>query len=141
MKILVLNGPNLNLVGIREPDIYGSISMEDHFESLQKRFSSIELSYFQSNHEGFIIDKLHEVGFSIDGIVLNAGGLTHTSVALRDAIAGITSPVFEVHISNLAEREDFRQHSYITEVSVGAVNGRGLEGYAIAIQELMAAHN
>lgn len=138
MKILILNGPNLNLVGIREPEIYGSTSMKDYFEQLKERFVGQELSYFQSNHEGLLIDKLHEVGFSFDGVVLNAGGLTHTSVALRDAVAGINTPVFEVHISNLAEREEFRQFSYLTEVCVGAVNGMGMEGYAVAVEELIA---
>ena len=137
MRILILNGPNLNLVGVREPEIYGSRTLEDHFEELKDRFSTHELQYFQSNHEGFILDKLHEVGFSYDGIVLNAGALTHTSIAIRDAIAGITTPVFEVHISNLAEREKFRQHSYVEEVCVGSINGMGLEGYAIAIEELI----
>ena len=137
MRILILNGPNLNLVGVREPEIYGSRTLEDHFEELKSRFSAHELEYFQSNHEGYILDKLHEVGFSYDGVVLNAGALTHTSIAIRDAIAGITTPVFEVHISNLAEREKFRQHSYIEEVCVGSINGMGLEGYAVAIEELV----
>ena len=137
MRILILNGPNLNLVGVREPEIYGSRTLEGHFEELKDRFSTLELQYFQSNHEGFILDKLHEVGFSYDGVVLNAGALTHTSIAIRDAIAGITTPVFEVHISNLAEREKFRQHSYVEEVCVGSINGMGLEGYAIAIEELI----
>ena len=138
MRILILNGPNLNLVGVREPEIYGSRTLEDHFEELKDRFSTHELEYFQSNHEGFILDKLHEVGFSYDGIVLNAGALTHTSIAIRDAIAGITTPVFEVHISNLAEREKFRQHSYVEEVCVGSINGMGLEGYAVALEELIS---
>ena len=137
MHLTIINGPNLNLLGKREPEIYGSRTLEDHFEELKDRFSTHELQYFQSNHEGFILDKLHEVGFSYDGIVLNAGALTHTSIAIRDAIAGITTPVFEVHISNLAEREKFRQHSYVEEVCVGSINGMGLEGYAIAIEELI----
>lgn len=137
LRIFIINGPNLNLVGVREPEIYGSRTLEDHFEELKERFPAHELSYYQSNHEGFLLDKLHEVGYSYDGIVLNAGALTHTSIALRDAIAGITTPVFEVHISNLAEREDFRQHSYITEVCVGALNGMGLEGYAVAVEQLI----
>lgn len=137
MRILILNGPNLNLLGKREPEIYGSQSFEEFFEELKKRFSDCNLEYFQSNHEGALIDKLHEVGFSYDGIVFNPGAYTHTSIALRDAIAGITSSVFEVHISNLAQREDFRQISYIKDVCVGSINGMGLEGYAVAIEELV----
>ena len=140
MKILILNGPNLNLLGKREPEIYGSQSFEAFFEDLQKRFSDCELEYFQSNHEGALIDKLHEVGFSYGGIVFNPGGYTHTSIALRDAIAGIDSPVFEVHISNLAKREDFRQISYVKDVCVGSISGMGLEGYSIAIEEMMAGN-
>lgn len=136
MKILILNGPNLNLLGKREPEIYGSQSFEEFFEELRSRFPNNELEYYQSNHEGNLIDKLHEVGFSYDGIVLNPGAYTHTSIALRDAIAGITSPVFEVHISNLAEREDFRQVSYVKDVCVGSINGMGLEGYGVAIERL-----
>ena len=136
MRFIIINGPNLNLVGIREPEIYGSTSLQDHFEELKSRFSCHELEYFQSNHEGCLLDKLHEVGYSYDGIVLNAGALTHTSIAIRDAIAAITTPVFEVHISNLLEREAFRQHSYITDVCAGSVNGMGKEGYALGIEEL-----
>lgn len=136
MRILILNGPNLNLLGRREPEIYGSQSFEDYFEELKKRFSEHELEYFQTNHEGALIDKLHEVGFSYDGVVFNPGAYTHTSIALRDAIAGIESPVFEVHISNLAEREDFRQVSYVKDVCVGSINGMGLEGYAVAVERL-----
>lgn len=136
MKILILNGPNLNLLGKREPEIYGNQSFEDFFTEIQKRFPEHQLAYYQSNHEGALIDKLHEVGFSFDGIVFNPGAYTHTSIALRDAIAGIETPVFEVHISNLAEREDFRQISYVKDVCVGSINGMGLEGYAVAIEEL-----
>lgn len=136
MRILILNGPNLNLLGRREPEIYGSQSFEDYFNELKKRFTEHQLEYFQSNHEGTLIDKLHEVGFSYDGIVFNPGAYTHTSIALRDAIAGIESHVFEVHISNLAEREDYRQVSYVKEVCVGSINGMGLEGYAVAIERL-----
>lgn len=133
MKILILNGPNLNLLGRREPEIYGHQNFEEYFEQLKGRFSH-ELEYMQSNHEGVLIDKLHEVGFSYDGIVFNPGAYTHTSIALRDAISGITTPVFEVHISNLAKREGFRQVSYVKDVCVGSVNGMGLEGYAVAIE-------
>ena len=138
MRILILNGPNLNLLGKREPEIYGSKSFEDYFKDLEKRFPNHELEYFQSNHEGALIDKLHEVGFSYDGVVFNPGAYTHTSIALRDAISGIETPVFEVHISNLSEREDFRQISYVSDVCKGSINGMGLEGYAIAIEEFIA---
>ncbi|MFK7951469.1 MAG: type II 3-dehydroquinate dehydratase [Ekhidna sp.] len=136
MKILILNGPNLNLLGKREPEIYGNQSFKAYFEDLKRKFPSCELSYYQSNHEGALIDKLHEVGFEYDGVVFNPAGYTHTSVAIRDAISAITTPVFEVHISNLAEREDFRQTSYVTDVCVGSVNGMGLLGYEVAIEEL-----
>lgn len=134
MKILILNGPNLNLLGKREPEIYGTQSFEEYFDLLCSRFEAHELTYFQSNHEGALLDKLHEVGFTFDGVVFNPGAYTHTSIALRDAIAGITSPVVEVHISNLAEREAFRQHSYVSDVCIGSINGMGLEGYAVAIE-------
>jgi len=134
VKILILNGPNLNLLGTREPEIYGSQTFEAYFEKLKKRFEQIDLEYFQSNHEGVLIDKLHEIGFSYDGIVFNPGAYTHTSIALRDAIAGVATPVFEVHISNLADREEFRHISYIKDVCVGSINGMGLEGYAIGIE-------
>ncbi|MEO9871602.1 type II 3-dehydroquinate dehydratase [Ekhidna sp.] len=139
MRILILNGPNLNLLGKREPEIYGSQTFEDFFKELKNLFADCKLEYFQSNHEGALIDKLHQVGFSYDGIVFNPGAYTHTSIALRDAIAGIETPVFEVHISNLAEREDFRQVSYVKDVCIGSTNGMGLEGYAIAIEELVKA--
>jgi 3-dehydroquinate dehydratase II len=136
LKILILNGPNLNLLGKREPAIYGSQTFEQFFEILKKRFMNHELEYYQSNHEGALIDKLHEVGFEIDGIVFNPGGYTHTSIAIRDAISAIETPVFEVHISNLAEREEFRKTSYVADVCVGSLSGMGLEGYAIAIERL-----
>ena len=138
MKILILNGPNLNLLGKREPEIYGSQTFEDFFESsLLVKFPELDLTYFQSNHEGALLDKLHEVGFDYDGIVFNPGAYTHTSIALRDAIAGITTPVLEVHISNIAEREDFRQISYVKDVCVGTISGMGLEGYEVSIDELI----
>lgn len=136
MKILVINGPNLNLLGRREPDIYGSRSFEDFFGELQAAFPSIELVYFQSNHEGAILDKLHEVGFSVDGIVLNAGALTHTSIALGDAVVAIPAPVVEVHISNVHRREGFRHHSYLSAHCVGSIVGLGLEGYRLAVRYL-----
>ncbi|MEQ6167380.1 MULTISPECIES: type II 3-dehydroquinate dehydratase [unclassified Ekhidna] len=138
MRILILNGPNLNLLGKREPEIYGNQSFDDFFEELKQRFPDHNLEYFQSNHEGALIDKLHEVGFSYDGVVFNPGAYTHTSIALRDAISGIETPVFEVHISNLAEREDFRQISYIKDVCIGSINGMGFEGYEVAIEELQS---
>ena len=128
----------MNLLGKREPEIYGSQTFEDFLKVLEKRFASHSLEYFQSNHEGALIDKLHEVGFSYEGIVFNPGAYTHTSIALRDAISGIKSPVFEVHISNLVEREEFRQKSYVEDVCVGSINGMGLEGYAIALEELIS---
>ncbi|MEP5612614.1 MAG: type II 3-dehydroquinate dehydratase [Cyclobacteriaceae bacterium] len=134
MTILILNGPNLNLLGKREPEIYGSQTFEEFFVILKDRFDSHELVYFQSNHEGALIDKLHEVGFDYDGVVFNPGAYTHTSIAIRDAISAIPTPVFEVHISNLAEREDFRQKSYVSDVCAGSINGLGLEGYTIAIE-------
>ncbi len=139
MRFLILNGPNLNLLGKREPEIYGSVSFENFFKEMEEQFANHDLVYYQSNHEGDLIDKLHEVGFDYDGIVFNPGAYTHTSIALRDAISGITSPVYEVHISNIAARESFRQQSYIKEVCVGSLNGMGLEGYTIALEELIAA--
>lgn len=138
MKILILNGPNLNLLGRREPEVYGAQSFESYFEQLKEKFVSVDMTYFQSNHEGALLDKLHEVGFEFDGIVFNPGAYTHTSIALRDAIAGIETPVFEVHISNLAEREDFRQVSYVKEVCVGTISGMGLAGYEASVDELIA---
>lgn len=133
MKILIANGPNLNLLGRRETSIYGSQSFEVFFETLKKRFPDTELQYYQSNVEGEIINKLHEVGFIFDGIILNAGAYTHTSVAIHDAIAGIKTPVIEVHISNVYNREEFRHKSLITSKCIGLLTGFGLEGYAMAI--------
>lgn len=134
MKILIINGPNLNLLGIREQSIYGGDSFEGFFESLTKEYPQFSLEYFQSNIEGDLINKLHEVGFSYSGIILNAGGYTHTSVALADAIAAIKSPVIEVHISNVAKRESFRHHSYIAPVCSGTITGFGLDSYRLAIE-------
>lgn len=133
MKILVLNGPNLNLLGVREPHIYGTATFEDYFTSLQKKYTTIELVYFQSNSEGIIIDKLHEVGFSYDGIILNAGAYTHTSVAIADAIAGIKTPVVEVHISNTHAREEFRKKSFLSPYCKGTIFGFGLHSYELAL--------
>lgn len=133
MKIIIINGPNLNLLGVREKSIYGDQDFESFFKDLKSSNPEIELEYFQSNHEGLIIDKIHKVGFTYDGIILNAGGLTHTSVALTDAIAGIKTPTLEVHISNIHARESFRHHSYLTKNCVGIIAGLGLKGYQLAI--------
>lgn len=133
MKIQIVNGPNLNLLGKRETSIYGNQSFEQFFVELQKRFAGVELHYYQSNVEGEIVNKLHETGFDFDGIILNAGAYTHTSVAIHDAIAGIKTPVIEVHISNVYAREEFRHKSMITSKCVGLLTGFGLEGYALAI--------
>jgi 3-dehydroquinate dehydratase-2 len=132
-KILILNGPNLNLLGKRETSIYGSQDFETYFEKLKNDFPKLELHYFQSNSEGALIDKLHEVGFSFDGIVFNAGGYTHTSIALGDAIAGIKTPVIEVHISNVHARETFRHHSFLAKNCVGVIAGFGLKSYRLAL--------
>ena len=133
MKILIINGPNLNLLGTREPEIYGSQSFETFFERLKSDFPHVELEYFQSNHEGALLDKLQEAGFLVDGIVLNAGAFTHTSVALADAVSAIKSPVIEVHISNVHRREAFRHHSFLSAPCVGSIVGLGLEGYRLAV--------
>ena len=133
MKIAILNGPNLNLLGRREPEIYGTQTFEDYFEELQREFNGHELIFYQSNHEGDLIDKLHKIGFESDGIVLNAGALTHTSIALADAIGAISSPVVEVHISNIFAREEFRHKSYISSKAVGIISGLGLNGYKSAV--------
>lgn len=138
MKILIINGPNLNLLGKREPEIYGSQTFEEYFALLQEKYPTVELMYFQSNHEGLLLDKLHEEGFDVGGIVLNAGAYTHTSIALRDAIAAIKTPVVEVHISNIYAREPFRHHSYLTAVCKGIVSGLGLKGYDLAIEYFLS---
>ncbi len=137
MKIIIINGPNLNLLGKREPEIYGHQTFQDFFEELITAFPSVDLQYFQSNHEGALLDKLQEVGFDYDAIILNAAAYTHTSIALHDCIKAITTPVVEVHISNIEEREDFRKHSYITPVAQKLIMGHGLKGYAMAIQFIL----
>lgn len=138
MRILVLNGPNLNLLGRREPEIYGNESFEDYFERLKKIFPSLLLHYYQSNVEGVLVDKLHEVGFEYDGIVFNAGGYTHTSVAIADAIAAIDTPVIEVHISNVyARNESIRHNSLMAKNCMGIIAGLGLKGYELAISSLV----
>ena len=134
MELIIINGPNLNLLGRREPEIYGEDTFEDFLLHLQGLFPSVSLHYFQSNHEGEIIDKLHEVGFdSYDGVILNAGGYTHTSVAMGDAIAAINTPVIEVHISNIFAREPFRHHSYVGLAAARTVEGHGANSYLIAL--------
>ncbi len=137
MKILVLNGPNLNLLGKREPEIYGNQSFQDYFSQLKLNFSNIDLEYYQSNIEGELINKIHEIGFSYDAIIFNAGAYTHTSVALGDAIKGIDTPVIEVHISNVHSREDFRHTSYIAPYCKGTIAGFGLKSYDLAIQSFI----
>ncbi len=137
MKIQIINGPNLNLLGKREPEVYGSSDFETFFENLKNSFQGVDLYYYQSNVEGEIINKLHEVGFSFNGIILNAGAYTHTSIAIHDAIGAITSPVVEVHISNIHAREEFRHKSIITSKCQGLITGFGLEGYALALLYLM----
>lgn len=139
MKIQIINGPNLNLLGKRETSIYGSQSFDDFLEKLRARFPAVELFYYQSNVEGEIVNKLHEVGFTFDGIVINAGAYTHTSIAIHDAIGGITTPVVEVHISNVHAREEFRHKSLITSKCVGMLTGFGMEGYAMALSYLLRA--
>jgi 3-dehydroquinate dehydratase-2 len=134
MRLLIINGPNLNLLGVREKSIYGNESFESYLEKLKSRYPDLELSYFQSNIEGELINKLHQEGFSADGIILNAGGYTHTSIALADAISAITSPVMEVHISNIYARESFRHHSYLSSRCKGVICGLGMEGYRLAIE-------
>jgi 3-dehydroquinate dehydratase II len=137
MQISIVNGPNLNLLGVREKSIYGAQSFETYFEELKNAFPSVDLQYFQSNHEGELIDYLHKIGFSQKGVVLNAGAFTHTSVALADAIAAIETPVLEVHISNIYAREAFRHHSYLTKNCVGIISGLGLAGYKLGVQYLL----
>lgn len=137
MKIQIINGPNLNLLGVREKSIYGDSSFETYFEELRSKYSIIELEYFQSNVEGEIINKLHEVGFSYDGIILNAGAYTHTSIAISDAIAGIKTPVIEVHISNIYAREEYRHVSLTGKNCKGVLTGFGLNGYRLALESFL----
>ena len=133
MKIQIINGPNLNLLGKRETSIYGDQSFDDFFESLKHRFPETQLHYYQSNVEGELVNKLHDVGFSFDGIVINAGAYTHTSIAIHDAIGAIRTPVVEVHISNIHAREEFRHHSYVSAAAVGVICGLGAAGYRLAL--------
>lgn len=137
MKICIINGPNLNLLGKREPEVYGSQTFEDYFETLKQKFPNIELSYYQSNIEGELIGKIQEVGFSFDGIILNAGAYTHTSIGLGDAMKAVTTPVIEVHISNTYARESFRHQSYLSGNAKGVILGFGLKSYELAIQSFL----
>ena len=137
MNIQIINGPNLNLLGVREKSIYGDASFETYLAELQKRFPDVSITYYQSNVEGELINKLHEVGFSFDGIILNAGAYTHTSVGIADAIAGINTPVVEVHISNVYKREEFRHHSYLSPNCKGIIVGFGLDGYRLAVENFI----
>lgn len=134
MQIIIINGPNLNLLGKREPEIYGTANFEDYFKDLKSKYPIIRINYYQSNHEGDLIDKIHEVGFDYDGIILNAGALTHTSIAIKDAISAVKSPTIEVHISNVYAREEYRQKSQLAESCVGIIAGLGFDGYELAIQ-------
>ena len=137
MKLLILNGPNLNLLGVREPGIYGNDSMESYLETLRKEFPQVEIEYFQSNIEGEMIDKMQQVGYSYDGIVLNAGAYTHTSVALHDCIRAINTPVIEVHISNVHTREEFRNKSMISAACKGVICGFGMDSYKLAVYSFL----
>lgn len=137
MKIQIINGPNLNLLGLREPTIYGSESIDQYIDKLREQYSILQIDYYQSNVEGELINKLHEVGFSYDGIIINAGGYTHTSVAIADAIAAIKTPVVEVHVSNIYAREEFRHVSLTGKNCKGVLTGFGLNGYRLAIESLL----
>lgn len=137
MKICIINGPNLNLLGKREPEIYGTLTFEEYFTTLQLKYATIEFTYFQSNIEGELIDKLQEFGFTYDGIILNAGAYTHTSIGIGDAVKGINTPVVEVHISNTFSRESFRHQSYISGNAKGVILGFGLKSYELAIESFL----
>lgn len=134
MKIIIINGPNLNLLGIREKSIYGDGNMEDYIATLRNKYPDIDMEYYQSNIEGELINKIHEVGFSYDGIVLNAGAYTHTSIALADAISGVNTPCIEVHISNVHKREEFRHKTFIGPVCSGTIAGFGLDSYRLGVE-------
>lgn len=137
MKLIIINGPNLNLLGKREPEVYGTLTFEEYYKSLREKYPDVELSYFQSNSEGTLIDKIHEVGFEYDGIIMNAGAYTHTSIAIADAISGVTTPVVEVHISNVHARESFRHKSYLSNVCKGVILGFGLKSYDLGIESFL----
>lgn len=135
--IEIINGPNLNLTGRREPEIYGSVTMEQYLDELRQSFPEVQISYYQSNVEGEIINRIHEVGFSADGIIINAGGYSHTSVALHDALAAVPAPAIEVHLSNIFAREEYRHHSLLTSACRGIICGLGLKGYELAVNALL----
>jgi 3-dehydroquinate dehydratase, type II len=137
MKILIINGPNLNLLGVREKGIYGDSSFESYYQTLKARYPQVEFDYFQSNHEGALIDEIHRQGFDVDGIVLNAGAYTHTSIAIADAIRAVKSPVVEVHISNVHSRESYRHVSMIAPACKGVIAGFGLDSYRLAVEALL----
>jgi 3-dehydroquinate dehydratase-2 len=140
MRIQIINGPNLNLLGVREPSVYGKEQFADYLAKLQTAYPNIKITYYQSNIEGELINKIHEAGFGSDGIILNAGGYTHTSVAIRDAIKAVHAPVVEVHISNVHAREEFRHHSMITAVCLGVIAGFGIDSYRLAIEAIIMAN-
>lgn len=139
MKIEIINGPNLNLLGVREPEIYGHSSFDGFLDSLRKRYADIEIGYYQSNEEGALVTRVQEAGFASDGIILNAGAYTHTSIALHDAIKAVSAPVVEVHISNVHQREEFRRHSMISPACKGVICGFGLDSYRLALEALIEA--
>ena len=136
-RIAIIDGPNLNLTGLREPETYGTIRIADYVETLRRRFPEVEINYYQSNVEGEIINRIHEVGFTSDGIIINAGGYSHTSVAIHDAIVAVPAPAIEVHISNIFAREEYRHHSLLTSACRGIICGLGLEGYELALNALL----
>lgn len=136
MRILIVNGPNINLLGKREPTIYGSVSFEDYLQKLRARYADVQIDYYQSNVEGFLIDRIQQAGFEVDGIILNAGAYTHTSIALQDAIRAVPAPVIEVHISNVHAREEFRHRSMISCACRGVICGFGLDSYRLALEAL-----
>ena len=141
MKLIIINGPNLNLLGVREKEVYGAKTFDDYLVELKKKFASVVLDFYQSNVEGELINKLHEVGFSYDGIIINAGGYTHTSIAIADAVAAIKTPVVEVHISNIFAREDFRHVSYLGKNCVGSISGFGMQSYELAVEYFSKKNN
>lgn len=136
--IEIINGPNLNLTGRREPEVYGTITMEEYLDGLRKQFPEVEIGYYQSNVEGELIDHIQQVGFDADGLIVNFGGYSHTSVALRDALLAVSAPAVEVHLSNIFAREDYRHHSLVTSACRGMVCGLGLKGYELALQAMLA---
>ena len=141
MKIQIINGPNINLLGKREPSIYGAVSFEDYLKELKDRYPEVEIDYYQSNVEGEMINKIHEIGFHYDGIILNAGAYTHTSIALQDALRAVTTPAIEVHISNVHQREEFRHKSMISCACRGVICGFGLDSYRLALEAFLSLHN